>query len=38
MKKTMAWVGMVDRIILHVVWFETSANFDVYLEKVLACS
>ena len=26
---------MVDAITLHVVWFETSVNSDVYLENVL---
>ena len=31
----MAWVGMMDVIILPVVWFENSIGSDVYLEKVL---
>ena len=31
----MAWVRMVDRIILPVVWFKSSVNSNVYLEKVL---
>ena len=31
----MAWVGIVDGIILYVEWFETPVKCDVYLEKVL---
>lgn len=34
-EKVMAWVGIVDGIILYVEWFETPVKCDVYLEKVL---
>ena len=33
-KKEMAWVGIVDRRILPVIWFQGSVSSNVCLEQV----